>query len=89
MPWIQLLQSTVSITKVNAGGYGVSQTLSSPIQYERTILYPESDYFIIVDRIEGTQPWVYRNIFRPTSLMITPTVDANKDGSYDSQKSGM
>jgi hypothetical protein len=82
VPWMQLLQSSVSITRVNAGGYGIAKTLSSPIQYERTIVYPDSDYFIVVDRFEGTQPWVYRNIFRPTSLMVTPTVDANKDGSY-------
>ncbi len=32
--------------------------------------------------MEATEPWVYRNIFRPTSLSITPTVDANKDGDY-------
>ncbi len=82
VPWMQLLQSTGSITKVNAGGYGVSQTLSSPVQYERTIVYPDTDYFVVVDRFEGSQPWVYRTIFRPTSLMVTPTVDANKDGKY-------
>ena len=82
MPWMQLLQSNVSVKTVMAGGYGVSQTLSSPVQYERTIVYPDTDYFVVVDRFEGTQPWVYRNIFRPTSLMVTPTVDTNKDGSY-------
>ncbi len=32
--------------------------------------------------MEGTEPWIYRNIFRPTSLMVTPTIDANKDGIY-------
>jgi hypothetical protein len=88
MPWIQLLQSTVSIKTVMAGGYGAAQTLSSPVQYERTIVYPDADYFVVVDRFEGTQPWVYRNIFRPTSLMVTPTVDANKDGKYDASEVG-
>jgi len=76
VPWMQLMQAHVAITKVNTQNTGTSTTLSSPIQYERTILYPESDYFIIVDRLEGTEPWIYRNIFRPTSLMVTPTTDA-------------
>ncbi len=88
MPWMQLLQSSVSINKVNAGGYGLVKTLSSPVQYERTVLYPDTDYFVVVDRFEGTEPWVYRNIFRPTSLMVTPTADTNKDGSYSTSEIG-
>ncbi|RPI35577.1 MAG: hypothetical protein EHM53_13760, partial [Methanoregulaceae archaeon] len=86
--WIELLQSSVSITKVNAGGYGLEKTLSSPVTYERAILYPDSDYFVVVDRFEGTQSWVYRNIFRPTSLMVTPTADKNGDHSYSTAEIG-
>ena len=90
MPWIAAHTDTVlTITNVMVEHWDDPQSLSSPIQYERTILYPESDYFIIIDRMEGTEPWVYRNIFRPTSLMITPTLDANKNGVYEHQKSGM
>jgi hypothetical protein len=66
--------------------WGTSRSLSTPIQYERTILYPDTDYFVIVDRMEGTQPWIYRNIFRPTSLSITPTADtkiAGKSGESE------
>jgi hypothetical protein len=70
------------------GSLGSSKTLSSPVNYERTILYPDSDYFVIVDRMEGTEPWIYRNIFRPTSLSITPTTDANKDGVYAQSEVG-
>jgi hypothetical protein len=76
------------ITSVMVKTLGDDQALSSPIQYERTIMYPESDYFVVVDRMEGTQPWIYRNIFRPTSLMVTPTIDANKDGSYSQSEVG-
>ena len=71
-PWIELMKTQATITKV-INSWDDPRSLSSPIQYERTVLYPESDYFIIIDRMEGTQPWVYRNIFRPTSLMITPS----------------
>lgn len=87
-PWMQLLQASAPVTQVMVGSLGNFETLSSPIQYERTILYPDSDYFVIVDRMEGTESWVYRNIFRPTSLMITPTFDANKDGSYSPSEVG-
>jgi len=83
-PWIQALQARVSITKLSSetsDNYS-TQDLTSPIKYSRTLLYPESDYFIIIDRMEGTEAWIYRNIFRPTSLMVTPTVDINNDGLY-------
>ncbi len=77
-PWVELMKTQATITNV-INSWDDPRSLSSPIQYERTVLYPESDYFIIIDRMEGTQPWVYRNIFRPTSLMITPSVDTNSD----------
>jgi len=51
--------------------YGID--LSSPIEYERNVIYPEKDYFAIIDRLEGNESWIYRNVFRPTSLNITPT----------------
>ena len=87
--WIKLMETHASITKVVKGESSqYLRSLSSPIQYERTILYPESDYFIIIDRMEGTEPWVYRNIFRPTSLMVTPTVDANNNGVYTASEVG-
>jgi hypothetical protein len=38
--------------------------------------------------MEGTESWVYSNIFRPTSLRITPTVDKNKDGTYSASEVG-
>ena len=88
MPWMQLIQTHVTISKVGVSAYGTSQTLTSPVNYERTILYPDTDYFIIVDRMEGTESWVYRNIFRPASLSITPTVDINKDSSYPESEVG-
>ncbi|HXX54559.1 MAG TPA: putative Ig domain-containing protein, partial [Methanoregula sp.] len=71
LPWMQLIQSNVTATTVESGAWGSTQALSSPIQYERDVLYPESDYFIIVDRLQGTESWGYRNIFRPSSLMVT------------------
>jgi len=88
MPWIQLIQTRADITRVRVELSDYSQSLSTPINYERTIIYPDSDYFIIIDRMEGTEPWVYRNIFRPTSLMITPTKDINKDGVYAESEVG-
>jgi hypothetical protein len=88
IPWIELIQTNVPVTRVLVGQLGNSQSLSTPIHYERTIIYPESDYFAIIDRIEGTEPWVYRNIFRPTSLMVTPTKDGNKDSKYNESEVG-
>jgi len=85
---MQLIQTRATVTSVMTQTLGNSQTLTSPIQYERSVLYPESDYFVIVDRMEGTQPWVFRNIFRPTSLMVTPSVDTNKDHVYTESEVG-
>jgi hypothetical protein len=92
-PWMQAVQSHVSITTLSRGitlfnSYSDLLPLSSPIQYSRAVLYPDSDYFIIVDRMEGTEAWTYNNIFRPSSLMVTPTTDANKDGVYSDSEVG-
>jgi hypothetical protein len=89
-PWIQALQANVTITKLSPGA-GITytpQNLSSPVHYQRAVLYPETDYFVIVDRMEGTEAWTYRTIFRPTSLMVTSTVDSNNDGVYSASEVG-
>jgi len=72
-PWMQLVDANATITTLNTLAYGHRQNLSTPIRYERAILYPDNDYFIIIDRLEGTEPWIYRNIFRPSSLSIVTT----------------
>jgi hypothetical protein len=88
LPWIELIKTHVTINQLMSVSFGSAEILSSPIHYERTILYPDTDYFIIIDRMEGTEPWIYRNIFRPTSLMVTATKDTNKDGKYDESEVG-
>ena len=82
-PWMQAVSAMVTMTQVPDGTLYSNQpqdamSLSSPIAYERTILYPDNDYFLVVDRMEGTQPWIYRVIFRPSSLSITPTTSGSK-----------
>jgi hypothetical protein len=73
-PWIEGIDIHATIDHVVGKNFGDSQKLSSPIEYTRTILYPKSGYFIIADRFMGSEPWIYRTIFRPTSLMTTPSV---------------
>ncbi|MBU4451937.1 MAG: hypothetical protein ABIF85_00720 [Nanoarchaeota archaeon] len=68
-PWIEFIDADVTITAVKDTS---TYTLSSPIGYSRAIIYPK-DYFIVIDRMESSETWTYRNIFRPTSLNITPT----------------
>jgi hypothetical protein len=72
VPWIQFMYLNETITTVIGQNFLTTQTLSSPIQYQRAVLYPDN-YFIIVDRFEGSEPWIYDNIFRPTSQNIAPT----------------
>ena len=72
-PWIQGIDIRAVITHVMGDTFGTPRSLSSPIYYTRSILYPESDYFIVVDRLEGSEPWKYSTIFRPTSLVTTPS----------------
>lgn len=73
-PWMEMVDASLTISEVMKT-LDTGQRLSSPIEYERTVMYPDKDYFIIIDRFEGAEPWVYRNIFRPASLSITPTRD--------------
>lgn len=87
-PWMELADTSATVTKVIKNNADTSMSLSSPIQYERCVLFPEKDYFIVVDRLEGSQPWVYDNIFRPTSLGIVPSADKNGDGTYTEDEIG-
>jgi hypothetical protein len=72
VPWVQFMYLNETITSLLGKDDVSIQTLSSPIQYQRAVLYPDN-YFIIVDRFGGSEPWIYDNIFRPTSLNIAPT----------------
>ncbi|MBT8507611.1 hypothetical protein AZH53_04155 [Methanomicrobiaceae archaeon CYW5] len=74
--WMEGLVASETITKVIGSTWSASESLSSPIDYSRTILYPEDDYFIVFDRFDGSEEWTYRNVLRPTSLSITPTGSA-------------
>lgn len=87
-PWIELVDSKATINQVIGEGWSYGKNLSSPIDYNRIIFYPDKDYFIIIDRFKSNETWVYRNIFRPTSLNIKPTVDINKDSVYLSSEIG-
>ncbi len=72
-PWMEAISASATITKVIDDTWSVSKSISSPIDYSRTIMYPEDDYFVVFDRFDGSEEWTYRNVFRPTSLSITPT----------------
>lgn len=76
-PWMELLETHSSLTKVIGSSWNIKKDLSSPIQYERDVIFPNKEYFIVIDRLKGTQTWTYRNIFRPTSLNITPSLGIN------------
>lgn len=76
-PWMEALGAYTDVRQVPGNSWTSRMALSSDIGYRRDVLFPEKDYFIIVDRFEGKQDWIYRNIFRPASLVITPT---DKDG---------
>lgn len=78
--WMEMISVSTPITQVIGSSYSTSQKLSSPIAYERDILYPEKDYFIVIDRMDGTQTWAYRDIFRPSSLGITQTTSTSAIG---------
>ncbi|HTX43989.1 MAG TPA: heparinase II/III family protein, partial [Methanocella sp.] len=80
-PWLEMVDVNATISKVQYD-FDTSQDLTTPVRYERTIMYPDKDYMIAVDRLEGTQAWGYRTIFRPSGLSIDPTVDLNGDGQY-------
>jgi hypothetical protein len=77
VPWLDMIDVDSTISSVVGSSFGSNQPLSSPISYERAVLYPEKDYFIVIDRMEGAEAWGYRDIFRPSSLSITPTSGSN------------
>jgi hypothetical protein len=81
-PWIKGIAASETITDLIGDDWSTKNTLASPIHYTRTVLYPKDDYFVIVDRLESDKEWIYRNVFRPSSLTISPTKDKNGDKKY-------
>lgn len=78
--WMELLEGRATIENIAVGDHWIErEALSSPIQYRRTILYPDKDYLVITDRLEGTEPWIFRNVFRASSLSINPTQGKTED----------
>lgn len=72
-PWVQFMYLEEKISRVLGKDYLSTNKLSSPILYGRVVLY-QNDYFIIIDRFESSESWVYDNIFRLTSQNIEPTI---------------
>ena len=72
-PWIEFIDVSENIQKVVGQEFGDDITLTSSILHNRVILFPERNYFIIIDRFSSAEPWMYDSIFRPTSLSTTPT----------------
>ncbi len=81
-PWMEGVVASETITEVIDDDWSTSVALASPIRYSRTILFPDDDYFVVVDRLSSEKTWIYRNLLRPSSLEISPTKDTNGDGKY-------
>ncbi|MCK4269723.1 MAG: PKD domain-containing protein, partial [Methanogenium sp.] len=87
-PWIDILNAKETINNVIGDSWAYPYSLSSPVDYTRTIIHNDNDYFVIFDRLTGNEEWIYRNVFRPGSLDIAPTVDLNNDYIYSESETG-
>jgi len=76
--WMEMMSASATATKVIGSIWHTPQTLTSPINYNRIVLFPNKEYFVVIDRFEGSEPWIYRSIFRPTSLSITPSTGSDE-----------
>lgn len=79
-PWMNILTASERIDRVPDSSWEEPLTLSSTINLERTVLMPDNEYFIVLDRAVSSEPWIYRNIWRPTSFDITKTMDPGSIG---------
>ncbi len=91
--WVDFINASAHVTKVrrdeikDAASNYYYINLSSPIETKRSILY-NKDYFTILDQTNGSESWIYRNVFRPTSLKTVATKDVNADHSYSISEIG-
>ncbi len=86
-PWMELIKANTTIISV-IDTFSNKKSLSSNISYSREIIYPNKDYFTIIDKLNGSETWTYRNQFRFTSLSIMPTIDNNDDKNYSEDEIG-
>ncbi|EHQ34326.1 PKD domain-containing protein [Methanoplanus limicola] len=87
-PWTDMLTARETINHVIGDEWSDPYVLASPVDYSRTIIHNDNDYFVLFDRLEGNSELVYRNVFRPASLDITPTRDLNGDYAYSESETG-
>ncbi|EHQ34322.1 heparinase II/III family protein [Methanoplanus limicola] len=86
--WISTLGAEEMISKVIGDVWADYYSVSPPVYYERTIIYPFNDYFIIIDYFDGNSDRMYWNVFRPSGLAIVPTLDINGDGIFSEDETG-
>jgi len=72
-PWTECVEGEVIIDYIDS-----STRLSSPIEYTRAVIFPK-DYFIIVDRAQGSESWGFQNLLHLSSLGVTPSTGSTED----------
>ena len=80
-PWMDSIRASENITQL-----AFATITTTPISHDRAIIHPKSesespsDYFVVVDRFNGTTTWNYQNIFRPTSSTYVKTTSTTVSG---------
>lgn len=70
--WLEFAEAEMDITHIEKNPLkGIyAKPLKSPVNWNRTILYPNKQYLIIADRVESAQRHDYSLLFHLTSLNI-------------------
>jgi hypothetical protein len=76
--WMDIVSSVAEVNNVVDTGISTKKSLSSPISTKRTILY-NKEYFVILDSLSSNESWIYRNVFRPTTLNVTNSTGTTED----------
>jgi hypothetical protein len=79
-PWSSILTASEQIMELQNIGWTDITTLSTPINFERTILCPGNEYYAVIDRANGKEAWTYRNIWRLASFNTVKTTSPSNIG---------
>lgn len=64
--WMNATLSRTNVTQVNNDDQS-PLNIASRVSWERDVLFPDGDYFLVFDRLDSNDAWGFDNIFRPST----------------------
>ena len=83
--WMELTEAEMDwkyIEDWDSGYYYLKKLLSNSVDWKRSILYPNKEYFIVIDNLIGSQKRDIHNLFHFSSFNKNETKEKDENGDW-------